>query len=342
MENSPIVSGPCCEPEVAESAESIIRSLLNREGDIYGKNYIKYRTVAREVYTDLLLHTVRFTKRYLLPVNKTTLTVKMPDTCLLVATVAVIDDCGKMHYLTHSPNITHDIVDVSQSDSCGCDCGCKGEVCKNIQHYEPIIEPKLEDMPDGSQQWFEAITRKRLDTDGNLIVERTFPIRKFNGDIWVGTELTTETEVICSLETKECGCVKDTAENLQKVDACCSANSFADECGCCNIKPEFHYGVSEGGNMLVMPPGFSFDKVLVRFYHEAKNFKDLMVPKVAKKAFIYGIKEAVSLFDDEENQYRIEKFEQRARREREKLIDLLSRWSIKGIYEVLTPKRRML
>lgn len=335
--NSKELVTECGQPANTELALDIIKSLLLRKGDVLGLNYMKYRAVIRDVYMDLNLHTIRYTQRYRIAIDKNTMTVDLPDKFLMLSSVAVEDNCGKLHYLSYNPNITHDILDISLADSCGCECGCTCDICKGIRSYEPIIEVTQELMPDGSTKDFENVTRKRLDSNGNMVVEKTFPVRMYTAGVWTDTVLQSDTQVLCNLETLDCGCIKDTPANLTKVMDCCNAVTLMDECGCCRPTAELEYGVSELGNRLKFPSNFLWDKVVVRFYVDAP-IGELRIPRIARKAFMLGIQDELELDEHDTNQYKIEKIEQRYKRAKSQLIDDTTRWSIKGIYDVLTPK----
>lgn len=330
-----------CGTSGKEPALELIKSLLLRKGDVQGIGLMKYRAVAREVFMDLNLDVLRFTERRWLPVDKKTLTVILPDNLLKLARVEVNGIDGRRHKVMFTDEHLYDVPVIQAPAGCGCGCGCTGKLCASIESYSKEEEDVIEDMPDETTKTFKKTTIRRVNADGSISIERTFPIRIYEDDEWIDTVLTTETENVCKVEVKEeCGCIKQTAANAVIIENHCAGFIETDSCDRC-VEPVPGYGINEIGDRLVMPPGFIYDKVLVVYYADGK-LNDMLIPKYARKAFIYGLEDAVAIFDRDENQYRIEKFKDIYDKEKERVWGLHTRWTVNGIYSALTPERKML
>jgi len=325
-----------------ESPDEIIKSLLIRKGDIPGVNFMKFKSVVPDVYRDLNLFVIRFAKRYLIEVDKNTNSFNIPEDSLLASSLSYIDECNKIKPMFINRNITDDIVDIQLDKDCYCECGCKSKLCGQIKNYESIVTDSVELLPNSTTEVFTSTTRKRLDTDGRFVIERTFPVRTYEDGIWVGVELKTEIEELCKLDVKECGCPKDTEENTCKVNACCNANTFAQECGdpMCDFENTNTYNFSEDGRRVVLPSGFGYNQVLYRYYGET-SVKDMRIPVLARKAFIDGLVDFTVAYDDSQPLWRITKSENKYIDSKGKLFTLMNRYSISALYQALCPPRCM-
>lgn len=315
--------------------DEVIKGILGREGDTLGTNYLKYLTAANDVYIDLNLHAMRMTKREWLHVDNRTKSIKKPDGCLLACSISVIDHCGNLVPLIVNTNLKSDIVDISQDKDCHCECGCSSELCGNIKNYELMTEVISAKKPDGTTYPFVATTRKKINRDGSLVIERVFPQAKYVNGVWTETSLVTDEEFLCKLEMEECGCVKQTPQNIEAVHACCGER-FYDECGrtfhhCCETHdPTFN--VSEGGDRIIFPSGFMYEKVLFRFFYDAPTPK-LLVPVVARRAIMYGIKEDLEVFDRKPSMQKANMFSSKYTIEKTRMQKLFTRYSLKEFYD---------
>lgn len=336
------MSKSCIIPNSTETPDEILKSLAAREGDITGNHFMRYRSVVRDVWRDLKLYAIKYTKRAFIQVDKRTNSITMPDDLLFRSSFSILDDCNKLQLLSINQELSDDIIDISLDHDCHCECGCKSDLCGQIKSYEAIIEDTQELMPDDSYQTFTSVTRKRMDAGGRFVIERTFPVRIYTGGEWTGVELKTETEELCHLDTNPCGCVKTTKENCCKVDECCNADKFTTECGSflCPTPGALAYNFSEEGSRIVFPSTFNHDKVLVRYYAEDK-MSEIRVPLIAKPAFIYGIKSFVLPFDESQPLWRIRDFDKRYTDSRADLFTKLNGFTIKELKQVLVPKRLM-
>lgn len=330
------------DPINSESPDEVIKSLLIRKGDIAGVNFLRYKSVVPEVYRDLNLYVIKFTKRYLIEVDKDTNSFELPCDSLIPASVSYIDECNKIRPLIINRNITDDIVDISQDKDCHCECGCKSDLCGLIHSYESIVTDTIEQLPNGTTEVFTSTTRKRMDADGKFVIERTFPVRKYEDGTWVGVELETEIEELCELEVSECGCVKNTEDNVCKVNACCNADTFKAECGdtICDSVNSTTYNFSEQNRRIILPTTFGYKKVLYRYFGET-GVKDMRIPLIAKPAFINGLEATILPFDDTQPLWRIRNMSRMYSDAKDDLFTLMNRFSMRELNQVLNPERNM-
>jgi hypothetical protein len=323
--------------------EDAIKGILQREGDAMGVNLLRYRSVAKDVFRTLNLSKIRQTKRVWLTVDKRTNSVKVPPYYMFFSSLTIQDDCGRWIPLVINSNIVRDVVDISQDKNCHCECGCNSSACGQIQNYELVEEKVMAKMPDGTQKEFDTYTRKKINKDGSMVIEKSFPKAMYDGGEWVDTAIAVEEEFLCKLEVKECGCLKETKGNMDKIHECCGDAFFSVECGgtCCTPQSSLTFNISETGDRFDFPSGFHYPKVLLRFFYDAP-LKELMIPVVAKKAIMLGIKAEIAEFDGTESLGRIDFYKKSYNQEAEKLHQLLQRFSLRNFYEYVLGHKKML
>jgi hypothetical protein len=321
--------------------DELIRMLCAREGDVAGEKFMLYKGVAPDVYQDLNLAIIRHAQRMYLEVDKKTNTILMPENALMLSSISVKDSCNQLHTLIQNSNLDSDIVDIRNASSCDCNCECNEELCGHISKYEAVTEEVTELMPDLSEQVFTKITRTRVEKNGNVYTERSYPIRKVVNNVWVDTVMTTEEEFVCTLEVKECGCVKTTDANKATI-GCCDAAFYPIDCAkdVCTQPSGLTYNFNQQGNRIQLDENFAYGKVLVRFYVDVAP-KDIRVPKVAKEAFLTGLKSFTVAFDDSAAEYLVRRWDTRYNKRKEDLSTLMQRCTLREMYSILNPKRNM-
>jgi len=323
----------------------VVNALLIREGDVAGKNRAQYMAVAKDVYRALELHGVKDTKRVILSIDKRTGTVTLPDDYLFFSTIYIIGKTGKLVPLIHNGDISEEVIDLSVRKSCDCDCGCSGEICRNISNYEAFERTVEMPMPDGSAGCFLETTKKKINKDGSYIQEVTTPVMKYEGGIHVDTVMETSVTELCSLEINDCGCVKDSISNLKAVQLHCQFESLEHDCGCptlvCDNERELKYNFSDDGHRIVFPSSFPFANVVLRYYADFKT-KDIWVPYVVKRLLMLLIKEEIATFSDSKMPLWIRRdLDNSIAKEKASYLSVISRMTLSEIYRVLNPKRRM-
>jgi hypothetical protein len=331
-----------------ESLTNMIKSLLIREGDTAGLNFRRYYEIGKDVFRDLNLTAIRMSKRYLIEIDPHTNSAQLPNDLLLISSVSKIDDCGNVIPLLLNKNLSRDIIDINLDKDCDCECSCKGELCGQLKNYEVVYTSIQAPMPIGPPQTFNCFSRKVIYPNGDYYREWNEPVVIYDGDVHTATQLEERKELICKLETKPCGCVKDCKANRSMLSDCCGPSYLVTECGrrCC--PPEFPnetYGMEQMGNVLYFNSRASFTHVLVRGFVNNEE-GEIMIPKVAKTALLRGIKfeqlqyEKGTGYTAMAIQRQLSQFNLLYRDERNRLFRLLNRFSLKQFYEDVIPVRR--
>lgn len=266
----------------------------------------------------------------------------MPDDYFKLSSISRINECNMIIPLAINTNIVRDLVDISAEKNCGCECGCKSSLCGVIKNYEAITEDTYETMPDASSKKFTSITRKIAYPDGSVVMERTYPVKKLVDGTFTDVILQTDKTQICKLDVQPCGCIVNTPANVDKVNSCCNGASYTVDWGCtvCDVTPPDGYNFSEIGNTINLPSNYCSDKVLVRYYFDVL-IKDMRIPRLAKDAFMAGMKAKTAMYDDTVQEYRVRRYNTTYANLTEKLSIDLNKYSLHEIYKVLTPKRVM-
>lgn len=325
----------------------VVKSLFSREGNVTGTNINKYMAAAKEVYTELNLYTIRKTKRMFVKVDKQTNTIRMPDDFVMLSSLSVIDPyCGEIIPLVINTTILKDVVDSGVNRSCECECGCDSKLCGNIFKYESIQRQVTAPLPGGGGETMDytETTRKRIDEHGNVMQEICGPVLKYDSETGVHTATVVECQEyqICQLEIKECGCVVESPENIEKFSSVCCGGNYETECGtiCCPEDNPYGYNFVDGSSKIAFASNFKFGEVLVRYYADVPT-KELEIPRVAKQAIIAGIKAYLIPHDRKEPLWRAQYWKNEFEVEKTKLTNILNRYSLKEFYSTLfNPNRK--
>jgi hypothetical protein len=238
-------------------------------------------------------------------------------------------------------------VDINLAKDCSCTCGCADELCGALKNYEVINKTVVVPTPDGGDESFEVYSRKTIYPNGDYFLEYNEPVAQYMNGVHINNELQERKELICKLDTKECGCVKNTEKNKKVLSECCGADFLSVECNHCKPVPGTDtYGMKEMERHIYFNSEFEYSHILLRYYPDVKG-KDLMVPTVARKAMMYGIKADLIPFEPQvrysyaSQDRRGRDFENKYKEAKKKLLRLLNRYSLPEFYAVILPPRRM-
>jgi hypothetical protein len=336
-----------CQANV-ESLSDIIKSLLIREGDFLGVHFRQYYEIGKDVYRDLNLYSIRYSKRFLIEVDKNTNSITLPDDLLLLSSVSVIDHCGQLIPLILNKNLTGEIIDINLNKDCDCKCNCKAELCGQLKHYEVVYTTISAPQPGGGTMSYNCYSRKTIYPNGDYYRQWNEPVAIYEAGVLTATELQEKTEFICKLEVKPCGCVEDNAANRAILNSCCGGQYLVTECcsnkGCPYEFPDQTYGYQQGDNRIYFNSNFTYTHALIRYY-PGNNNNEIMIPIVAKTAMLRGIKfellpyEKGSGYTAMANQRKLVQFERLYKEERKRLFRLLNRFSLKAFYDSIIPTR---
>jgi hypothetical protein len=322
-----------------QTIDEVVQSILSREGDVTGNYRWRYLEVAKEVFSELNLSAIKQTKRVLFTLDRRLNGIVLPDNYYKFSTISVINRDGRIEPLVFNSEINDDIVD--QGLDKDCECECTDALCNYQRQYEGIEEQVEAIMPDDSRQYFTKTIRKRIAKDGSVFVQVNEPTAVYTDRVHTSTVLETTETLLCRLDIKECGCVKDNPHNRSLWDKHASNMvlhpeiDMVCEWGC--PSPRYYprsqtYNISNDGRRIIFPSNFPFDKVLLRYYAFEKT-KDILVPRMAKKALMAGIKFEVADYDKKETQGNINKWKKRYTDAIRALRDKMSACMLNEFYE---------
>lgn len=322
--------------------ENIVKGILLREKDFAGADKLMLMAIAKDLYKELNLGSIRNPVRRMIEVDKRTNSINFPDDYMTFSSISEIDECGRIEPLIINTNIKSDMVDISLVHDCGCECGCQSQLCSAIKNYEIIQEDISIIMPDSSTQIFTATKRKKILSDGSYVMETVAPVQKFDNGVYVAVVMETTDEFLCHLEMNDCGCIKHTHHNEEAVNNCSNARDYNTDCGCteCPRGDRNTYNFSEEGDRIQLDSRFRCDHVLLRYYADLPT-KDILVPIIARKSMVSGIKSEQVKFDDKATQFKIALWASEHNKDQIVLRDKLNQISLKKFLRNITPKRKM-
>lgn len=325
----------------SETVDQCLQSMIQMDG--HRQNYLKYRSVSRDVALDLNLNAIKYTQRRLIKIDKRDNSILLPDNYGEFSSLGYFDSCGKLQTLVHNVNLHADLIDISLDKDCHCECGCKSDLCGTIKHYEAVEEVTQELMPDDSTKEFTSTIRKTVYPDGSIYVEKEFPVRIYEGGEWTDVQLKQDKEYLCKLDVKKCGCIEDSTHNKIILNQNCSADTFTTDWGCtiCGGENPEGYNFSEDGSKIILSSKFKLDKALLRFY-PTMSIDEIRIPRIAKKTYMLGIKSYLADFDDDIQEYKVRRRGKSYEDEKTDLFQKLNRLSLKEYYQAILPRRKML
>jgi hypothetical protein len=277
------------------------------------RNKMRFLKLGRMLFVeDLNLGAVRQATRQFMRINKYTNSIDLPANTIQLSAISYVDENGHEWPIYRSSNIKHGIVDISATKSCECENG--GQLCAMIKNYESKLEVVEDKNPDGTTVTFHCYSIIAVDDTGTLYETKQYPIRKYQNNVWVATELKTEKREICKLEINENKCVIDSEKNFETINKCfaCSGGqndnglppnvtrtnclpilgSFSINAGVFYASPKNKfwnvYNISENGKRIIFPKEFPFEKVLVRMYLD-EGINEIKVPVIAASCMVTGI-----------------------------------------------------
>lgn len=286
------------------SLTELVNEIFLNKGDVGRREYLRYKSIAKGVYRELNLLKLREAVRVFISIDNATNSIKIPENCISISSISVVDSCGKIVPLSYNDMIAdQDIVSLSDDKRCGCTvCGCQNLDCGSMYKYETITELVTMKLPNGSFDTFEKTLIKRINPDGSVVQEINEPEAIYNeSGVHTSTEMVKRIENICKVDVKDCGCIVDSEENKTKLGESCCAQLFSVESGCC-IKScgcetlDYSYSMNEEQNRIYFDSRFEYDKVLLRYYANQTS-KEIEIPIIAKDVVMYGTEYKAAMWD---------------------------------------------
>ncbi len=286
------------------SLTDLVNEIFLNKGDVGRREYLRYKSIAKGVYRELNLLKLREAVRVFISIDKATNSIRIPENCISISSISVVDSCNKLVPLSYTDSITdQDIISINDDKKCGCKvCDCQNKDCGSMYKYETMTELVSMKLPNGSFDTFEKTLIKRINPDGSVVQEINEPELTFDDNgVHVSTDMVKRIEVICKVDVKDCGCIIDSEENKKKLGETCCAQLFSVESGCCakNCGCEtldYSYSMNEEQNRMYFDTRFAYDKVLLRYYANQTS-AEIEIPIIAKDAVMYGTEYKAAMWD---------------------------------------------
>lgn len=232
-------------------SEIVDRYLMRSQID-KRKYYVRYLTLAQEVWEDIFQNTLWVVKFVWMPTKAGAPHnyIDLPADCLRLLSVGVDDKCGLIQPLFYNDQVN--VVPKPTTKDCGCgqDCGCAG-LCESAN--STVVTTKLMFTINGvgyyQKNWLQYCP------NGDVLEWSETPVKKYNNTVGDAgdfnadynndydiaatpfSDFTVEVlktqKKVCKLEVKPCGCPVETEANNQLFLDCCG---FYVNWNCCNKK----------------------------------------------------------------------------------------------------------
>lgn len=278
--------------------KNLVRDLCLREKDYIMANRLWYMSVLRDAYMKVNFKTIMFTKRVAIAVDHSLGFIPTPHDYLDMSSVSAPNREGRLTPMLINTNVRNDIADLSLAKRCGCSCGCEHDYCSSVRNFETILGTQSAPMPDGTSKLFNTSFRKIILEGGAYVEETVVPVQVIENNVHVDTKLEKTQTVLCNLDIKDCGCIKNTPENRDLINLYCNACDVEFDGGC-STRPHHHhelFNMDEVGDKIFIPSHFRAKYVVLRYFANSKT-KNLMIPFLAKEAVMSQIKVLTSKYD---------------------------------------------
>lgn len=249
-------------------------------------------------------------KRVLLPIHKKLNTVQIPDDYKRLSFIGIIDEeCGYKIPLILDGNLVSDDYEkkdcVDKCEKCNADkdvCEKMNVVVEKSTVYYPssmqtiVTEDGIDFITEDGKKIiteysnsdvtpYENITTKIYDNGGYYLVK----------EFWVWNlknnypEKITQKDFITDFDLSECGCIKNTEENISKIKEHC----YSCYCSCympCKGSTDAigRYKIYEGSGVIQLDRNFDYDNVYLEYYGNLpKVNNEFIVPEILSESIIY-------------------------------------------------------
>lgn len=222
-------------------------------------------------------------RKVLLTVNKNTHTATLPLDFYEESFVGVIDNYGQKVPLRLRTNLTdtNNIEDIECEDKCP-KCAQDKNICKELQITEDTVIIVI------NNSTYEQTITKKLYPNGDYFIETRIPVLDIENNTVV---YTTQKEFIAKINLKDCGCIEDTAENIDVI----KCNAYETYCSyyapCCGISLDGSYQIFEETGLIKFSHNFQFNKVYLEYqgFLPKKNGQ-YQIPEICFETLVNWIK----------------------------------------------------
>lgn len=228
-------------------------------------------------------------KKIIIPINSNTNNAVLPIDFEQEIGVYVIIN-GRKVPLSLRPNLVdEENIEIAQCvDKCE-RCGQSASICNDLTITE-TIESVLVNDQTSPPQYADKTVIKRLYPNGDYFLETTTPVWDFETDT---VAYSTKKEFITAIDLKPCGCIEESASNIEKIKTCCP------DVWCCYFAPCDSvcnpgiggYKIFEDSGLLKLDNPGKITQIYLEYYgFLAKRNGQWMVPAVAFETLVEWIK----------------------------------------------------
>lgn len=259
------------------------RALLDTWGD-FAKDEARYQAWAIDCIKLLTRQTLKTGKRFaLININKNLNSAILPCDFKEEIFVGLVDSCGEKIPLNINPNIVNNFLiekEIPCDTPCPAKCNCyPKQLCNDLQTTQVINKITLNEIE------YDQTVTKTLLPNGEYYQVTTTPVWNTVTDVvdYIDTK-----EYITTFDTETCGCIKPTARNECRLEACDW------DLYCCYCTPCSKSNTEYGGYKIFYETGtIHFDGTMGcdKFYLEylgslPKSGNEYLVPEVAYETLI--------------------------------------------------------
>lgn len=298
------------------SLSDVVDRFMVRSFNNGRKYYNNFLLIAQDVWKELYWKTLRIPKTKVLPIDLTTMTVRIPGDCMKIFALRTPGNCGP-EYLKYNGQL--DLVPASKK-TCGCkDCNCDSEACASMHG----IQVMQEDVELGGQI-YQRVIKTRV--EGNHIVhEIKEPYAVQNGP---STTITydTHTESVATLDTKPCGCVIDSPENRRKCYdySCCPVECCDTKCPDLRDRPG-EYKIDRERGLIYLYDSYAKKVTLTYASNGEEHAEEIMIPEYCMPAMYAGMYlGSIQFRTGQRGYYEVQAAERKFNYEKQELYEFLN------------------
>ena len=273
-------------------------------------------------------------KKVTIKVNQSTKSATLPPDFSEAHFVGVIDNNGRKVPF----RINNKIPDVNNIDDIACEDKC--EKCnqdKAICDELTVTESTTLVVVGDSMQ--EQTVIKKLYPDGSYFLETRIPVWDVPSQSVV---FTTQKEFITQLDLKECGCIDESEENIEKLKCVCPEIYDCYFSQCCSCDDDLGgYKIYEETGLIYLDKAHLVNKIYLEYWgFLAKKNGQYQVPEVAFEALVEWVKYKKIADKSNVPQWRIDKTFDSYKRELKNMRKELGRISLAQVlrYILTAPK----
>ncbi len=223
-------------------------------------------------------------KKITIKVNQSTKSVTLPPDFSSEHFVGVIDHFGKKIELRPNGSIvdSKNVEDIVCEDKCE-KCQQDKAICNDLTITESTT---LVVVGDSMQ---EQTVIKKLYPDGTYWLETRIPVWDVASSSVV---FTTQKEFVTKIDLKECGCIEETPENIERIRTCCPDVYDCHFSACCACDDDLGgYKIMEESGLIYLDKASKINKVYLEYWgFLAKKGGQYHIPEVAFETLVEWIK----------------------------------------------------